>query len=423
MKTTSVNTTIQTWLKRLSATHNLKQAHMFTKEQVRHFIESAPDSHLDFKLILMVGVYRGLRCDTISQLEWRHIRLGEQQVELFVDYETKTDQGATGTWFAFPRRADNPALDPLLLFNKYRQKIAKKDTGLLSGRVWLRIIQGKKSTDKEVVTRQVRGREWVGTVPKRVAEWLGLPEAAKYTGHSLRRTCAQWAADSGMTEVQMQHHFGWRSSAMISKYTRSSTNLKSMTAACLDMEDRQGIAQGQQQQPLNPQNMPVIIKDDDTLPGQISTCKMDLKRGERENETSKYGLNDQRQGEESEEEGEQEEEEGPKRTENASIDEMSKKSQQRGKKTIMSARPLTEGLASGEGGRSEFVVPNNWTFNGSSVNINVYNGGPPVIHTGAGHQAHTTRVAMRDDAHRSSGVRPIKIRLLCKDDIHPDEKN
>ena len=126
MKTTDVNTTIQTWLKRLTATHSLKQAHMFTKEQVRHFIENAPETHLDLKLILMVGVYTGLRCDTIANLEWRHLRLGLQQVEIFVDYETKTDQGATGTWFSFPRPADNPALDPLLLFNQYKSKIAKK---------------------------------------------------------------------------------------------------------------------------------------------------------------------------------------------------------------------------------------------------------------------------------------------------------
>jgi hypothetical protein len=225
MKTTDVNTTIQTWLKRLMATHSIKQAHMFTKEQVKHFIENVPDGLLDLKVILMVGVYMGLWCDSIAQLEWRHICLSSQQVELFVDYESKTDQGATGTWFAFPRRADNPALDALLLFNKYRAKIGKKDKELLNGRLWLRILPAKTKGGKEQVTRQVRGREWIGTVPKRIAEWLGLPEAAKYTGHSFWWTCAQWAADSGMTEVQMQHHFGWRSSAMISRCRASFRSL------------------------------------------------------------------------------------------------------------------------------------------------------------------------------------------------------
>jgi integrase len=148
MKNSGINTTIQTWLKHPSTRHKLKQAHMFTKEEVKHFIEHAPDSLIHLKLILLVGVYSGLRCDTIAQLEWRHLRLDGQQVEIFVDYETKTDQGATGTSFSFPRRADNPALDPLLLFNKYRSKIAQKDDGLLNGRLWLRIIQGKQSTDK-----------------------------------------------------------------------------------------------------------------------------------------------------------------------------------------------------------------------------------------------------------------------------------
>lgn len=179
MKTTNVNTTIQTWLKRLSAGHKTKQAHIFTKEEVRHFIENAPETHLGLKLILMVGVYTGLRCDSISQLEWRHIRLDAQQVELFVDYETKTDQGATGTWFRFSRPADNPVFDPFMLFNKYKNKIIQKDPKLLNGRLWLRIIPGKTAEDREQVTRQVRGREWIGTVPRRVTKWLGLLEAEK----------------------------------------------------------------------------------------------------------------------------------------------------------------------------------------------------------------------------------------------------
>jgi hypothetical protein len=42
-----------------------------------------------------------------------------------------------------------------------------------------------------------------------------------------------------MTEVQMQHHFGCRSSAMINRYTRCNTNLKAVATSSLDLEGRQ----------------------------------------------------------------------------------------------------------------------------------------------------------------------------------------
>jgi integrase len=97
IKETSINSQIQTWLKRVGATHKSKQAHMFNKEDVMRFLREAPMSFIGDKLILMVGVYTGLRCDTIAKLEWRHISLTLPCVKLFIDYETKTDQGANGT--------------------------------------------------------------------------------------------------------------------------------------------------------------------------------------------------------------------------------------------------------------------------------------------------------------------------------------
>lgn len=143
---------------------------MSTKEEIRHFIENAPDSVLDLKLILLVGVCTGLRCDIIAQLEWRHIRLNGPRVEIFSDYEIKTYQRATETWFSFPWRANNPALDPLLLFIKYSDNITKKDDNMLNGRAWFKILQDKTSGNKEKITQQVRGRECIGTVPRCVAE-------------------------------------------------------------------------------------------------------------------------------------------------------------------------------------------------------------------------------------------------------------
>jgi integrase len=186
---------------------------------------------------MLIGVYTGLRCDTLSQLEWRHVKMNEAQVEIFVDYESKTDQMATGMWFALPKAADDPQLDAYVLFSKYKTILEKKNKKLTTGRLWIRIDEHKDRSYS--VTAQVRGKDWVAEVPKKVATWLCLPEAEKYTGHSFRRTCAQWGADAGMSETQMQHHFGWKSASMIVRYSRNSDYLKQTAAAKLDMESRE----------------------------------------------------------------------------------------------------------------------------------------------------------------------------------------
>ena len=100
IKATNINATIQTWLKRIGSNQKSKQAHMFTKDQVKRFIRDAPEGYIVQKLVLLVGVYTGLRCDTLTRLEWRHVRMDRDQVSIFIDYESKTDQGATGMWFA-----------------------------------------------------------------------------------------------------------------------------------------------------------------------------------------------------------------------------------------------------------------------------------------------------------------------------------
>lgn len=97
------------------------------------------------------------------------------------------------------------------------------------------------------VPQQVRGIEWISTVPTKVTTWLCLPETGKYTGHSLRMTCAQWATDNGMSKTQMQHHFGWKSSSMVVRYSRRLSILKQAKAKSLDLEaDKKGRNQDEQ---------------------------------------------------------------------------------------------------------------------------------------------------------------------------------
>ena len=61
IKTTNINTTIQTWLKRIGATHKPKQAYIFTKEEIRRFIQEAPEGFIVQKLVLLSGSLHRLK--------------------------------------------------------------------------------------------------------------------------------------------------------------------------------------------------------------------------------------------------------------------------------------------------------------------------------------------------------------------------
>jgi integrase len=148
MKNSDLNALIETWTKKVKQEHRTKQANMFTKEEVKRFIIEAPESYLGLKLILLVGIYTGLRCDTITKLDWKHIVLTSDQVKVLVDYVSKTYRGAIGMWLSFPLTADDSRLDSLLLFSKYRNLLERKKRTLTSGRLWVRIDQCKDGSYK-----------------------------------------------------------------------------------------------------------------------------------------------------------------------------------------------------------------------------------------------------------------------------------
>lgn len=47
-------------------------------------------------------------------------------------------------------------------------------------------------------------------IPKKIAEYLELPDPCNYTGHCLRRTSATFLADSGADIQTLKRHGGWR---------------------------------------------------------------------------------------------------------------------------------------------------------------------------------------------------------------------
>lgn len=71
-------------------------------------------------------------------------------------------------------------------------------------------------------TSQPVGKNTFGAIPKKVAEFLGLENAQKYTGHCLRRSSATLLADSGANMTTLKRHGGWKSSCVAEGYIADS---------------------------------------------------------------------------------------------------------------------------------------------------------------------------------------------------------
>lgn len=60
-------------------------------------------------------------------------------------------------------------------------------------------------------TNQPIGVNKFGSMPKKIAEYLGLDDAHLYTGHSFRRSSATLLADAGANITTIKRHGGWKS--------------------------------------------------------------------------------------------------------------------------------------------------------------------------------------------------------------------
>lgn len=66
-------------------------------------------------------------------------------------------------------------------------------------------------------------------MPCKIANYLKLPKATTYTGHSFRRTSATLLADSGANMTTIKRHGGWKSSTVAEGYIADSIENKAKT--------------------------------------------------------------------------------------------------------------------------------------------------------------------------------------------------
>jgi integrase len=75
-------------------------------------------------------------------------------------------------------------------------------------------------------SRQPVGVNTFGTMPRKIAEFLQLPNPQSYTGHSFRRSSATLLAGKGVNFLGIKRLGGWKSSAVAEGYIEDSLHEK-----------------------------------------------------------------------------------------------------------------------------------------------------------------------------------------------------
>eukprot|EP01084_Bolivina_argentea_P116109 206359_1 len=118
------------------------------------------------------------------------------------------------------------------LLMDYSRQTAKfwksQNTTYGSRYLWQR--KENKKTHKIRWHGQPIGLKWFYSYSKRIANWCGLPDWWKYSGHSIRATSASFYVEGQKSLLQLKSFGGWKSDTVAESYYRDSVRNKNSDA-------------------------------------------------------------------------------------------------------------------------------------------------------------------------------------------------
>ncbi|XP_011164289.1 uncharacterized protein LOC105199064 [Solenopsis invicta] len=188
-----------------------KQSEILTKDDVRKFLEIAPDREfLAAKVILIMGLMGACRCQELKDMKITNIEDRDSLLVVNIP-DTKTRN---------PRKfviVAGPILD---IVKKYRNM---RPPYIPDPSFFVQYRNGK-------CTSQVMGKHSLAAIPYKIATFLKLPEPKNYTGHCFRRTATTIFFNEGGDFVCLKELGGWKSDAVTRRYIKQS--IKQETKIC-----------------------------------------------------------------------------------------------------------------------------------------------------------------------------------------------
>ena len=196
-------------LKSLTKQHKPRQARVLTQPELISFLRDAPNegNPLRFKIIALICYFGVARIADIDKLDWNEVVIRETDVIVTL-HQAKSAVAVAEAEIIVPKMFDT--IDVHALFVLYKDVQIEK-----TGQVWKQFQKGKW-------TRSVVGHNTLAKTPRKIAEFLKLPDPQLYTGHCLRRSAATAMGNNGATLNQLMHAGGWHSSTMARRYVETS---------------------------------------------------------------------------------------------------------------------------------------------------------------------------------------------------------
>ena len=231
-------------LKSYDSGHVVKQAGIFTPQQIEDFVsdpELSSKYWLVRKVVCLVGYYGGFRNVELKSLKFENCE--SDSVGYWFSFERSKQRGRLeATCICIPRRqpdwipvsSDSSRVgldfDPASLIDLYLAEVqhdlqCSRDE--LSGD-FFRATHGCKG---QKFTNLCLGKNTIGRVGVQVATELCLPRPEIYTGHCWRRSCGTSASDSGVNVTTLMAMMGWSNPKTAMVYVKKSR----MTSLSLSM--------------------------------------------------------------------------------------------------------------------------------------------------------------------------------------------
>ena len=222
-------------LKSYESGHIVKQAGIFTPQQIEDFVtdpELSSKYWLVRKVVCLIGYYGGFRNIELKSLKFENCE--KDAMGYWFTFERSKQRGRLeATSICVPRRQPDwiPVtsdcsrvgldFDPASVIDLYLAEIqhdlqcSQED---LKGD-FFRASHGKNG---QKFTKLTLGKNTIGRVGVQVATELCLPRPETFTGHCWRRSCGTSASDSGVNVTTLMSMMGWSNPKTAMVYVKKS---------------------------------------------------------------------------------------------------------------------------------------------------------------------------------------------------------
>ena len=222
-------------LKSYDSGHTVKQASIFTPQQIEDFVsdpELSSKYWLVRKVVALIGYFGGFRNIELKSLKFENCEL--DSMGYWFSFQRSKQRGRLEhSSICVPRRqvdwipvvsdSSRTALDfdPASLIDLYLAE-CQADFGCSRDELkgdFFRATHGEKGLK---FTRLTLGKNTIGKVGVQAATELCLPNPENFTGHCWRRSCGTSASDSGVNVTTLMGMMGWSSPKTAMVYVKKS---------------------------------------------------------------------------------------------------------------------------------------------------------------------------------------------------------